>query len=227
MVDDSQNTSRPEWRFVVRATSGEAAKTDSQAHWGENEVAFDYRWEHVKAAVQLALRLAELTGADRETVEAATWLHDIAKPESQNHGRDGALIARQILADTDFPRDKVESVAEAIEKHVGLFTDERIEPLEAAVVWDADKLSKLGATAALHFVGYRIMTGQGSIAEWLEDLPNLDWMGRTAESLQTEPAQRIGRQRLETFRRFWGSVLVERLGGDLLNHSGETEDAEP
>jgi uncharacterized protein len=158
-------------------------------------------------------------------VEAATWLHDIAKPESQDHGRDGALIARQILANTDFPRDKVEAVAEAIEKHVGLFTEERVEPLEAAVVWDADKLSKLGATAVLHFVGYGIMTGQGSTSEWLADLPNFAWMERTACSLQTAPARKIGRQRLETFDGFWRQVLIELPGGDLPDDRDETDDA--
>lgn len=214
----------PDWRSTVRAAAREAAAADSQARWGENEIAFNYRWEHVEAAVQLAIRMAELTGADREVVEAAAWLHDIAKPESRDHGRDGALTARRILADTNFSQDKVEAVAEAIEKHVGLYTDERVEPLEAAVVWDADKLSKLGATAVLHFVGYRIMTGQGSTAEWLDDLPNLSWMERTAESFQTAPAQKIGGQRLETFHTFWAQVHLERLGDDLLDSANGTED---
>ena len=223
--DDVQPTLPPSWCSTVRAAAREAAVVDSQIHWGENEIAFNYRWEHVQAAVHLANRLAELTGADRDVVEAATWLHDVAKPESRDHGRDGALIARQILADTDFPRDKTEAVAEAIEKHVGLFTDENVDPLEAAVVWDADKLSKLGATAVLHFVGYRIMTGEGSRSEWLKDLPNLSWMERTAESLQTVPAQSIGRQRLETFRSFWERVELERSGDDLLDRPGETKHA--
>jgi uncharacterized protein len=33
----------------------------------------------VQAVVRLANRLAERTGADREIVEAAAWLHDVGK----------------------------------------------------------------------------------------------------------------------------------------------------
>ena len=60
----------------------------------------------------LAIRLAEVTCADREVVEAAAWLHDVAKEEGRDHGRDGAAAARRILAEMDYPPHKVETVAE-------------------------------------------------------------------------------------------------------------------
>ena len=67
------------------------------------------------------------TNGKRKTItvtEAAAWLHDVAKPQPsvadpgrlgrrKDHGRDGAVIARRILAETDFPRAKVEAVADA------------------------------------------------------------------------------------------------------------------
>jgi uncharacterized protein len=224
-VDNRQPTAPPDWRSTIRAAAHRAACADSQLHWGDNDISFNYRWEHVEATVRLAIRLAELTGADSEVVEAAAWLHDIAKPDSWEHGRDGARIAQQILGATDFAQAKVEAVAEAIEKHVGLFTDERVEPLEAAVVWDADKLAKLGATAVLHFVGYKIMTGRPTTVAWLEELPDLLWMHRTVQSFQTAPAQEIGRQRLETYRAFWATALQEFDGDDLLDVPGETKRA--
>lgn len=207
---------QPTWREVVQAAAQEAAMADSRAHRDGTDIAFNYRWEHVQAAVRLAIRLARLTGADRETVEAATWLHDVAKPHSQHHGQDGAVAARQILAETDFPPEKVEAVTDAIAKHVGLFTDETLEPIEAAVVWDADKLSKIGATAVLHFIGYEVMVGEATTARWLERLPNIPWQERTVTSFQTLPARAVGRKRLETYQSLWKQAVREFNGDDLL-----------
>jgi uncharacterized protein len=216
MADSHYQADRPAWREVVRARAQEAAVADAETYWGDNEVAFNYRWEHVQAVVRLALRLAELTGADREVVEAAAWLHDVAKPQSKSHGQDGAVAARQILAETDFPPEKIETVADAIEKHVGLYTNEPIEPLEAAVVWDADKLSKLGATAVLHFIGYQVMVGEGTTAELVKQLPaESSWQQHTARSFQTAPAQEVAQARLIAYRAFWEQALQEFDGGDM------------
>jgi uncharacterized protein len=206
---------RPAWREVVHAPAQEAAMADSRAYWGEDDVAFNYRWEHVQAVVRLAVRLAELTGADFEIVEAAAWLHDVTKPHSKDHGRDGAAAARQILARTDFPPAKVDAFADAVEKHVGMFTDEPVEPLEAAVVWDADKLSKLGATAVLHFIGYKMMIGEGTTVQWLERLPKPSWQERTVGSFQTASARAAGRKRVGTYCALWEQALLEFNGDDL------------
>jgi HD superfamily phosphodiesterase len=215
MDEARPHNEQPAWRQVVQMAALEAAVVESRAHWGRNDVAFNYRWEHVQAAVRLSIRLAELTGADREIVEAAAWLHDVARPHSQHHAQDGAMAARQILARTDFAVEKIDAVADAIAKHVGLFTDESLEPIEAAVVWDADKLSKVGATAALHFTGHEIMVGEGSTAGWVERLSNLPWQQATVTSFQTLPARAVGRKRLETFQSLWKQVAQEFNGDDL------------
>ena len=72
----------PAWRGAVRAAAQEAALALDKAKWdklGCTAPLFAYRWEHVQAVVRLANRLAERTGADREIVEAAAWLHDVGK----------------------------------------------------------------------------------------------------------------------------------------------------
>ena len=143
---------------TIQEACSQAAMTGSP-EWSENGIPFNYRWEHVQAVVRLAVRLAELTDADREVVEAAAWLHDVAKGRSKDHGKDGATAARRILSETDFPPGKIDKVADAIVKHRGLWVTEPVEPLEAAVLWDADKLSKLGATAVLHFAGGLVTYG--------------------------------------------------------------------
>ena len=221
------------WRKVVRAAALAAAieetvqEASSQAattglpEWSENGIPFNYRWEHLQAVVRLAVRLADLTGADRAVVEAAAWLHDVVKGRSEDHARDGAIAARRILAETDFPPGKIDAVADAIAKHRGLWLAEPVEPLEAAVLWDADKLSKLGTTAVLHFVGGLVTYGRGTTAQILEELPGDDWIKPdwqqdTVSSFHTAPARAAGRKRWEAFRDFCQRALQEFDGDDLI-----------
>src|SRR5687767_11210787 len=121
------------WRDVVQHKAQTAAQAEAT---GVGRV-MNYRWEHVQAVVRLARWLARETGADAEVVEAAAWMHDIAKGQPQ-HAAAGAVAARGILLETDFPADKIERVVEAITHHEGLFRETVLEPLEAAVLWDAD-----------------------------------------------------------------------------------------
>jgi uncharacterized protein len=218
MPDDWDEAAPTAWRETVRKAAHDAAIVEERTRRSTGDILFYYRWEHVQAVVRLAIRLAELTGADREVVEAAAWLHDVAKGRSsQDHGRDGAVAARRILVETDFPPHKVEAVAEAIAKHVGLWTDEPVEPLEAAVVWDADKLSKLGATIAIHGIGYLLTRGEGTTERLLERLRDADWQQGIVHSLNTAPARTAGRARLEAFCAFCRQAAQELNGDDLLD----------
>jgi len=206
----------PAWRKAVQAAARKAAMRDPYDSHADCSPAFNYRWGHVEAVVCLTIRLAELTGADRQVVEAAAWLHDIAKARSQDHGRDGAIAARYILAQTDFPSHKIDAVADAIAKHVWLDQPEPVEPLEAAVLWDADKLNKLGATTVLHLVGLLLTKGERPTVQLLERLADIDWQEDVVRSLHTAPARAAGQQRLKAFRAFCQQVAAEVDGGDLI-----------
>jgi uncharacterized protein len=203
------------WREVVQAAAYDAAMAEERARLGRQEIPYNYRWEHVQATVRVAIRLAELTGADREVIEAAAWLHDVAKADSDDHGRDGAIAARQILARTDYPPAKVEAMAQAIARHVGLKNDEPVEPLEAAVLWDADKLTKLGVTIALHYAGYLIAQGSTTTAELLDRLRDAGWQEGVVHSLNTSPARAAGRRRMEAFQALCQQGLHELGANDI------------
>jgi uncharacterized protein len=210
----------PVWRDVVRAAAQEAALASDRAKWearGSTATAFAYRWEHVQAVVGLANRLAELTGADREIVEAAAWLHDVGKgAPGEDHGRAGAAVARTILAQTDFSPHKIEAVADAIAKHVGYCRSEPVEPLEAAVLWDADKLTWLGSMAVLHIASSAAGMGNATTAQLLDRLSDGAWREGIARSLHTAPARAAGRKRVEAFRAFYQQAVRELTGDDLL-----------
>ena len=186
---------REAWREVVRRIAQARAEAESRRKWQvepPRPIPFNYRWEHVQTVVGLALRLAQELGGDLEVVEAAAWLHDICKTQPR-HGEAGAQEAQEILAGTDFPAGKIPLVVAAIRQHVGLYREEGappLDPLEAAILWDADKLSKLGVQAIVYAMSAPYANGQG-LTERRQRFTQFtrDVLARTVASMNTEPAQ--------------------------------------
>lgn len=189
------------WRAIAQRAAAAQAEAEARHVWqvqpGE-PIPFNHRWEHVRQVVGLALWLAEATGADREIVEAAAWLHDVRK-EQPGHGVAGARAAQAILAASDFPQEKLPAVADAIRKHVGLFRAadaEPLSPLEAAVLWDADKLTKLGVQALM----FNLSTTYAAF-HTLEErrADNYEFTHKTlvhtVASMNTAPAQALAERR--------------------------------
>jgi uncharacterized protein len=214
-MDQGTSTDRPSWREVVREAAHEAAIRETEARQEGREVLYNYRWEHVQSVARVAGRLAEILDADLEIVEAAAWLHDVAKGQGEDHGKEGAIRAEQILGQTDFAADKVAAVCHAIAKHVGLWVREPVETLEAAIVWDADKLTKLGATSVLHFAGYFVSAGPCTTAHLIERMKDTAWQERTLGSFHTAPAREAGKKRFELFREFIRAAEAEQEARDL------------
>ena len=208
----------PSWREAVRARMYEATLAELRGRHGTTDVSFNYRWEHVTTVVTLALRLAALTGADVETIEAAAWLHDVCKfSDGERHPIAGAAFARDFLPTTDFPPVKVEAVATAIAEHMGLWREEPLTVLESQVLWDADKLAKIGLTAVFHWTGgslagHRLHT----LEQLIRRARTADWMPRTVASMHTAPARRAAQARLDAYKRLYDALERELRGDDLL-----------
>jgi uncharacterized protein len=204
------------WREVVQKAAFKATLEEAIER-NVKKLPFNYRWEHVKSVARLAVKLADLTGADLEVVEAAAWLHDIKKRGgNDNHGQQGAKAAEKILAETDFPASKIPGVARAISKHVGLTLEAPLQPLEAAVLWDADKLTKLGATAIIHNIGFKLADNEPGTRQLLGILADKPWHNDTVNCFHTEYARIAGKKRMETYRKFWDQLENEINGMDLV-----------
>lgn len=214
----SEHRDNGTWREIVRARMHEATLAELRGRYGTEQVSFNYRWEHVTTVVKLALRLAELTGADAEIVEAAAWLHDVCKfSDKERHPIAGAAYARDFLPKTDFPPQKIEAVAAAIADHMGLWRDEPLTALESQVLWDADKLAKIGLTAVFHWAGgwlagSEMRTMDGLIARGRAQ----EWQPRTVASMHTEPARRAAAARLAAYNNLYDALEAELSGADLL-----------
>jgi len=106
---------------------------------------------HVERVYRLALRIAEEEGGyvDLDVIRAAVLLHDVARAmedegKIKDHAFESAEIARKILLDVGFPREKMEKVLYCIRVH--RFRDNsKPNILEAQILQDADRLDMLGA----------------------------------------------------------------------------------
>jgi uncharacterized protein len=204
------------WRDAARQAMYEATLDEAEHRFGSRTPVYNYRWEHVLAVHTLAMKLARLTGADLDVVEAAAWLHDIAKEAGREHPKLGAAFVREFLPTTDFPPEKVEHVARTIEDHMGLWRDEPLARLESQVLWDADKLSKLGLTAAFQWLGIDFASGDTlTTADLIAQGREPDWQEKTVASMHTPAARRAAEARLVAFRALWDGLEAELAGDDL------------
>jgi putative nucleotidyltransferase with HDIG domain len=144
---------------------------------------FNYRLEHTRTAVAFADSLAQELGVDPALAKIATWLHDIAKcwdpslsPEEnrlrgKNHAQVGGDEAANYLRSIGFPPELSFQVQQAIATHAGLTKDYLIHEPLSAIVWDADKLSKVSGAGLLHYLGEILSAGNERIdlASFLAD----------------------------------------------------------
>jgi len=217
MLKKSNNNDNREWRKTVKKAMRIATENEIINRFGSlNNASFNYRWEHVKTVVTLAKKLAELTDADPDIVEAAAWLHDVRKDAKELHPQKGANFSREILPQTDFPPEKVERVAQAIEDHMGLWRNEPLTNLESQVLWDADKLAKIGLTAVFHGTGYALAGNKiRNVRELIKRGRDVDWQEKTVDSMHTEAARRAAQKRLIAYNKLWTELEIELDGEDL------------
>jgi len=219
------------WRAVCEADLRAHSEADSIRFWRvshEREsgprAVFDYRFEHTLGVVKLARWLAPLAMADPDVVECAAWLHDCRKHLQDSNGKDthaqdAANAVDAILEGTDFPFEKISAVKHAILHHVGLRLTHRLEPVEAACLWDADKLSKIGAASLVHFSCISGGFGPVDTQHILERGER--WLGLArgiVDSLNTETARKEGERRYHflahhyaQLRQEWNDPMKESL----------------
>ncbi len=115
---------------------------------------FNYRLEHVRQVERDALKILDFVSADRDIVLASVWLHDRFQPQfkGDDHGRLAAEWAFQNLAKLGFPEEKVAEVCYAVSVHSGRSVRIPDDKPEARVLWDADKVSHIGAAELISYL---------------------------------------------------------------------------
>lgn len=104
---------------------------------------------HAFRVRNLAVRIASITSADVEIVEATALMHDVGHESGRdNHVMRGATLAAGILSKCGFPETKIDPVVVCIEHHhwkPGRAGDPQRPTAEYQAFADADRLDALGA----------------------------------------------------------------------------------
>ena len=88
--------------------------------------------------------------------------------------------------------------------------------LESQILWDADKLTKIGLTAAVHWTGGSLAKGKPHNTRTLiQQGRAADWQEKTVASMHTKPAQKAAKKRLKAYNKFWNKLEQELDGDDL------------
>ena len=217
------DTSFDDFQKLIEATTTKAA-IEEWRDSGNNQKypLYNYRNDHVHEVVDLARHIASFVNADMEVVTLAAWFHDSAKPgigglSAKNHGETSAGIAEHHLAASGIDPITIARVAEVMKKHVGLTLKKPLEPIEAQVLWEADKILKLGLIGVLHYIlnGIRITPGMSLpvISERIREF--LPLAKRIADSMVTDRGKAIAQERLRTLQDFSKTLELElNLGID-------------
>ncbi|MBX5326845.1 HD domain-containing protein [Candidatus Bathyarchaeota archaeon A05DMB-4] len=183
---------------------------------------------HVERVYNLALRIAREENADVDVVKAAVLLHDIARAmedegKIDDHAAEGAKMAREILDEIGFPKEKIGEVIHCIEVH-RFRKGMKAETLEAKILQDADRLDIIGAVGIA-----RVFTRGGWSNIPIHDpaiKPKERYDGKSETSVNhiyekilkvkgtfnTETARRIAEERHEFVKTFLERLLKEWKG---------------
>ena len=173
-----------------------------------------------------SLLLDDYPEADALVVLAGCYLHDLvnlAKNDPERHlaSRKAAQLARQQLAELDFPPNKLAAVAHAIESH-SFSAGIRPETIEAKLVQDADRLDALGAVglARLFYTAGRMdsalahpddpMALQRDLDDKAYALDHIDTKLATLPGkMQTAAGRRLAEARMQELIAFRDTFIAE------------------
>lgn len=108
---------------------------------------FNYRLEHVRQVERDIMLLQKKLGGDRDILFASVWIHDRFQSafKGDNHGKLASEWALKNLELLGFPKEKIADVCFSIANHSNLSHTLPEKPIEARILWDADKLAHLGS----------------------------------------------------------------------------------
>lgn len=113
-------------------------------------------WYHIKQVRDMALRLSETEGGDKEIIELAALAHDIGDHKFHASEEEGEQKTRSVLIECGVDSATLERVMEIVH-HVsyrGPASKNNMKSLEGKVVQDADRLYALGAIGIARTFAY-------------------------------------------------------------------------
>lgn len=187
-------------------------KLSESTYYVKNPEAGAYRLEHTYRVARIGGEIARREGMDEEAMTIGCLLHDLAysrefvsREDWNNHGREGAVMARPYLEELGLAPEVIEEICYGIAIHVDDKADYEGERTVLALsIGDADNIDRFDVYRlyeALDGVGFRKMT----LAE------KKNYVDTTRQRLDqyvtyrfaTEAATQLWRERIEYYREFY------------------------
>jgi uncharacterized protein len=191
---------------------------------------------HAKRVRDVSLRLADRhsRSVDRDVLAAAAWFHDIGRPlervgDIDDHDDWAASEAARLLGPEDVDTDRVAALEHCLRAHSIRTSSPEPASLEAALLFDADKLDAAGAVGIVRLaclVGersgrsgtqYAVLDDASTLGGEPPEVPDLDlireWTRERLDSLYTDPGRRLGASRWAFMERFFDQFARETGAG--------------
>ncbi|MFB6300640.1 MAG: HD domain-containing protein [Halobacteriales archaeon] len=216
-VTDEEFERMKEFVYEYLAASVQSEDGGERMRWYPWHSA-DYRYNHILNVVDLASKIADREGADKDIVKVAALFHDIAKLEAEQdvHAEAGARVAREYLeTHGDFPASFVDRVCKSIEEHSYQESVTDLS-LETQCLIEADILDKIGANGMalmLLRMGYEARTHMDA-AEMVQRV--LDRGIDALSRIESQTAHDIATRRLKRVKWFreWLEIEVAEMSVD-------------
>ncbi len=208
----------PVWLIRLRDDLTTISEQAAREHWGGPEPDarpfYNYRLEHVRQVERSARVLLHRVGGDPDIVLAAVWIHDRFQPQftGPQHAVRAAEWGETNLAALGFPNGKIEQVRYAVAHHSDPPGAIPRDAKEAQILWDADKLTKLGTADIVAFLcsapafPSRRMTVE-SIAEY--GVRSLEEAARLVDDFYFEFSRGWARNKLRAQQAFYQALAQE------------------
>ncbi len=134
---------------------------------------------HIPQVVEFSIKLAKKLDADIEIVEIAAWLHDYAAVLNndwfEDHHIHGAKLAQELLRKYNYPEEKIEIVADAIQNHRGSKPGNH-KTVESKILASADAMAHIiDAYELLHYAYAVKKLGPEEGADWVARKIERSW----------------------------------------------------
>ena len=113
-------------------------------------------WYHVKQVRDMALRIAEKEGGDKEIIELAALAHDVGDRKLHASEQKGEEVTLAVLKESNVPESVMEKVMDIIRRmsFKGADVADDMPMLEGKIVQDADRLYAIGAIGIARTFAY-------------------------------------------------------------------------
>lgn len=168
--------------------------------------------DHVERMVTWSQKLSQDLPADPEILVAGALVHDIGVVQDRpKHYEAGLPLAREILRQAGLAEDKIEPALHVMQAHSRYGGPEPQTP-EAEIGQDADALEYLGAIGIVRLVVRGLKDGSfdGKISQFPAFMASI--IAKVDNTFHSEPAAKLGQERLEFMRLFQERIAREIKG---------------